>query len=128
MAYSVDLRERVVEAHRAREGSYSELAKRFAVGRATVSRWLRLHRETGAVRKRPYGGGRRPKVIGKELDTFRDLVEAKNDSTRAELARSLQKKTGIAASVATIGRTLRRLGWTRKKRRFTPRRGTPTAS
>jgi transposase len=127
MAYSKDLREKVVGAYETGNDSYDSLAARFDVGRATVNRWLRLKRETGDVQKRPHGGGQPMKVIGKAVEALRRAVAAKNDSTRPELAKVLQKTTGMSVSDATIGRALRRLGFTRKKRRFITRRETPTA-
>jgi transposase len=128
MAYSVDLRMRVVRAFEAREGSYDELARRFAVGRATVNRWLRLKRETGDIRRRPRGGGH-PFLLGEEhLRMFRAIVMAKPDGSRAELAKLLLARTGISVSLATLGRSLHRLGFTRKKRRYMLRKETPTAS
>ena len=43
-AYAVSLRSRV-EAHHNGESTNTELAKRFKVGRASVSRWLRRERQ-----------------------------------------------------------------------------------
>ncbi|MBA3413686.1 MAG: helix-turn-helix domain-containing protein, partial [Chloroflexia bacterium] len=45
-AYSVDLRERVVAAVAA-GATHAEAAARFAVGVATVGRWVRRWREAG---------------------------------------------------------------------------------
>jgi len=124
----MDLRSRVVGAYEAGEGSYDELAKRFDVGRASVSRWLRLKRETGGLARRPPGGGQVAKLDGKGQKVLRQLVAVKSDSTRGELAKQLEAQVGVRLSVATVGRTLRRLGFTRKKRRYTPRKETPRES
>jgi transposase len=56
-AYSVELRERVVRAYEAGEGTHSELGERFALGEATVKRWVWLKRKTGSVSPVPKGGG-----------------------------------------------------------------------
>jgi len=45
--YSVDLRERVLQAHEASEGSQRGLAERFAVSVGTVCGWLGLARCEG---------------------------------------------------------------------------------
>jgi transposase len=127
MAYSRDLREKVVGAYEARGESYDRLSELFGIGRATLNRWLRLKRETGNVAKRPYGGGQQSKIAGKGLEVLQRAVRSKNDSTRPELAKVLLKETGLSVSVASVGRALRRLGFTRKKRRFITRRGTPSA-
>jgi len=127
-AYSTDLRERVVRAYESGETSYLGLAELFTVGAATVNRWLRLMRETGDVKRRPHGGGKPRRIAGKPLETLQQALRSKNDATRRELAQVLQQKAGLSVSVATVGRTLQRLGLTRKKRQSTTRKGIPTAS
>jgi transposase len=39
-AYPVELRERVVKAYEAGQGSYPTIASKFLVGEATVRRWV----------------------------------------------------------------------------------------
>src|SRR3954468_12420606 len=51
-AYSTDLRERVLAACEAGEGSQARIAERYRVGERTLSAWLRAARRWGA-------GGRR---------------------------------------------------------------------
>jgi transposase len=125
---SADLRVRVVRAHKAGEGTYDEIALRFGVGRASVSRWLRLERETGTLVPGRHGGGQTSKLDKEQLEQFRRIVLAKPDATRAEMAKTLKKETKVTVSVATVGRALRRIGFTRKKSRYTPPRGTPSES
>lgn len=48
-AYSVDLRERVVAAFDRTGMTDQEAAALFRIGEATVRRWKRLKRETGAL-------------------------------------------------------------------------------
>lgn len=53
----LELRKRIVEAYDSGlSGTYEETAELFGVGRATVSRLLRRHRETGDVQPLPIGG------------------------------------------------------------------------
>jgi len=125
--YSMDLRERVVRAYEVGDNTYLGLAELFGVGVATLNRWLRLKRETGDVKKRPHGGGQPRKIAGRHLEALQRTLRMKNDSTRRELAQLLREKAGLSVSVATVGRTLQRLGLTRKKRRSTTRRETQTA-
>ncbi len=49
MGYSMDLRERIVEAVRERDFSIREAASTFRVGHATVERYLRRFRERGEL-------------------------------------------------------------------------------
>src|SRR5262245_41855051 len=61
-ARSMDLRERVSAAYAEGNATYEAVAERFRLGRATVSRWLRLHRETGNVAPKAHRCGNPPKV------------------------------------------------------------------
>ena len=53
----VDLRERVVTAYTSGEGTYDEIARRFVVSPASVSRYLRRHREQGSLAPKLAIGG-----------------------------------------------------------------------
>jgi transposase len=52
MAYSVDLRERVI-AHLSKGYTYEETSDTFSVGKSTITRWVSLLSETGCLEKRP---------------------------------------------------------------------------
>jgi predicted transcriptional regulator len=49
-----------------RRRGYEQIAELLGIGRATVSRTLRLYRETGDLKRRPITGG--------NFSVFRDLV------------------------------------------------------
>ena len=116
-ALSLDLRRRVVEAYENGEGTYAEIAQRFGVGEASVSRWLSLKREQGHLRRRKQRSGPRRKMGPKHDDALLALVEANNDLTIGDYRDLLEEETGLDVSDATVGRALRRLGLSRKKRR-----------
>ena len=117
-AYSVDLRERVVAAFDAGDMTDEEVAALFQVGEATVHRWKRLKRETGAVvPKPPRGGGMPPRVAPEQYDLVRAIVSEEPDLTIPEAAWEFHRRTGRSVSPSAMGRTLRKLGLTRKKSR-----------
>lgn len=93
-AYSADLRRRVIAA--ALEGGQSRgtVARRFAVGRSSVDRWV----ETAEIEA-----------------ALKDMVKSANHLTLAEYRDRLADKTEVRVHPWTVGRTLRRLGLTRKK-------------
>ena len=62
-AYPMELRTRVIAAYNDGEGTYDEIAERFAVGRATVSRWIALDRHRGSLEPKPMGGARHELII-----------------------------------------------------------------
>ena len=124
MGYSVDLRERIVEAVLERRFSIREAANTFRVGHATVERYLRRYRERGelAACKPP---GRPSRVNGEQLSALRKQLEAHNELTLLEHCELWEKDTGMKLSYVTMHRLSNRLGVSRKKRRFQPANKTP---
>jgi transposase len=112
-AYSTDLRERVVAACDARDGTREQIAARFSVSAAWVRKLLRLRRDTGSIAPKPHGGGRTPAFDGESAVRLRQAVRDDNDATLEELAGA----SGVACSPAAVFRALDRLGITRKKSR-----------
>lgn len=114
----MDLRvRRAIVRARAQGLSYDAVAALLGVGRATVSRVLRLQRETGDVEPRPRGGGNFSLIHGAIETLLRSLVETRADATVAELAAELCARAQIDVSRSSVQRALNRLGYSRKKRR-----------
>ena len=112
-AYSCDLRARILAAVDAGD-PHHQIATRFQVSRATVTRLIRLRRTTGTVTPRPRRG--RPARLGAALDAgLRSQLAAQPDATLAEHGATWEATTGHSVSVSTMFRAIARLGWTRKK-------------
>ena len=112
--YSTDLRERVLDALEAGL-SRPEAVRIFQVSLGSIKRWLCLRRTTGDLTpKRP--SGRTPEITPDLYPLLRAQLEATPDASRAEHAAQWNAVQGASLSPWTIGRTLRRLGWSRKKR------------
>ena len=118
MALSVDLRSRIVKAYLNGEGSYSELAARFEVGEASISRLLRRYRERGDIRRDPRGGGVPHKIPPQSYPVLRKLVAQQPDRTVEQLCHCWQAYHGIRLSRSAMQRTLKRAGMTWKKNGF----------
>lgn len=122
---SMDLRERIV---RAVEGGRSRraAAAQFAVSESCAIKLMQRWERTGSVAPAPIGGRKQYKLAA-HADRVRALVDAWPDATIDELWAAL-KGAGIAVGRSAVGRFLRALGLTHKKRRSTPpsRRG-PTS-
>jgi transposase len=114
-SYSSDLRRRVLAAALDGGQPAGAVAWRFAVGRSTVYRWLGAARGEGRLEAKPMRGGPRPAIRGEGEAALRRLVEAENHLTQAELRDRLAEETGLRVHPWTLGRALRRLGFTRKK-------------
>src|SRR6266581_503711 len=114
-AYSEDLRERVVRAV-AIGAPRDEVAARFTVSAATITRWLRLKRETGSLAPRPVPGPVAVKAEAVMAALPERLVEHA-DATLDEQCSWWRGVSGVHVSTATMSRALTRLGHTRKQSR-----------
>ena len=114
--YSLDLREKLVSAWQRRGLTVEELSELFEVGTATVKRWQRRYRETGAVEPRPHGGGRRVALTEEQVAALRGLVMSQPDRTEEEYTEELRSRYGMQASRSAVGRAIRRMGFSVKKR------------
>ena len=111
-AYSRDLRSRVLAAVEAGE-SPDEAARRFAVGRSTAYRWVTAAREEGRREAKRRGGGPPPAIRGEAEAALRRLLAGSdNHLTLAECRDRLAAETGLRVHPWTVGRALRRMGWT----------------
>ena len=95
-------------------------ASRLQVSPATGVRWAAAIRQSGDARIAPQG---RPKGKGK-LDPhrafFAEVLEQDGDITMVELSAALHEATGVHAHPNAIGKFLRKLGYTYKKRHWSP--------
>jgi transposase len=111
-----ELRDRVVGAWKQGKGSVRELAKLFDLGEATVNRWVARYNKTGSTAPLPHAGGQTHRIPDEILPVLEGLVEENPDLTREEYGELLFRETGVKAAICTVGRALKRLGYTRKKK------------
>lgn len=114
-AYSYDLRQKVIAAI---EGGLrkKKASLIFGLSRNTIDLWLKRQQETGDVRpKTPTGGKVKAKIA--DLEEFFRFARQHAEKTQAEMA----KLWPVAVSSSTIGRTLRKINFTRKKNLWVPR-------
>lgn len=126
--YSMDLRERVIAAHRAGEGSIRELLDVFHLAKNTIEKWLRRLCETSSVAPLPHRGGVPATIRDERLDTLCWLVGERDDATIDELRKALQRECRIRSSRVAVDRALRKVNFTRKRRRSTRTSGTAPMS
>lgn len=135
-ALSRDLRTRIIATWETGELTWDQIAGKFDVGRATVDRLIRLYRETKAVTPRPHGGGKPPKISDEKLPLMNEILEAHPDATLVELASVFSKRSRVTVGPMYVYRAAKKLGFTRKKRAWSPpsasvprsRRGAPNSS
>ena len=123
--YSIDLREKIVEAYENKEGSMRKLAKRFKVSKNFVEELLKRFKQTGQVAPKPHGGGHPPSVKAKGETFLKELIENQPDLILDEILDEYNEYFE-PVSRSTIDRTLTKLKLTRKKKSlFDPRKNTP---
>lgn len=126
MEISLDLRRRVVAAyHGGLSGTYDKTAEMFGIGRATVGRILRRHRETGDVTYRARGGNN-PRIV--DLDWLRAHAEAEPDARLVDRVEAWVARGGRPVTHQTMSLAMRAIGWTHKKRRLSHENGTQQRS
>ena len=114
-AYSLDLRERVLEA--VAEGlSPRQAAEGFRVSEDSIADWRQLVREKGSAQHRPLGGDRRSGRIESEHDTIPGLL-AENPDFSVEALRAALRARGLVFGYGAVYRFLKRHGFKRWRNR-----------
>jgi len=124
MAYSNQLRQKLLQAADRHEFSQTRLAEIFGVSLSWVKRVLRRRRQTGSTELLPFAGGKRPKLTNPQNEQVRQFVRADTDATLRELQSWLQATQTIRLSLPTLSRLLTRLDLPRKKSHSTRRSAT----
>lgn len=114
--YSYDLRVKVLQA--IDEGMTKSQASRvFRLSRNTINLWLKRREETGECKaKVGYQKGYRPKIAN--LEEFQEFARQHGRNTQAEMALAWSEDI----SARTIGKGLKKIGFTRKKNLWVPRK------
>src|SRR5215212_6919423 len=122
-AYSTDLRERLILAYEAGEGTLDEVADTFGVSRCTVVRMMRLWRSGQSLEPLPHGGGYPATLNERLLVRLQEQVAAQPDATLSELFSFLKRKARAQVHPSNICRALQKLGLPRKKKAPRPPSG-----
>jgi transposase len=113
---SLDLRERILAAYDAHEGTREEIANDYRVSLGMVKKLLQQRRHTGDIRPRHHYSGRKPMILDRHRRKLRRLLEQHPDLTLAEL----RKAIALSCSLPAIHYALVAMNLTCKKRRCTP--------
>lgn len=109
---SLDLRERILAAYDAEEGTREDVARRFRVSLGMVKKLLQQRRHTGDIAPRHHRAGRKPRMVPHHERQRRALLGGKPDLTLKELRHAL----GLECSLQAIHVVLGKMGLTDKKR------------
>lgn len=119
-AYSLDLRQKIVDAYAAGNISQRQLAQQFQVALSFVETLLKQHRETGSIAPKVRTQQTPTKLSVEQLKVLEQLVEADNDATLNELRERLAQQTGVWIGRSTVDRMLKKLNLTVKKKHYMP--------
>jgi transposase len=116
-AYSIDLREKIVAAVLGRGMSKAQAARTFGVGATSVKRYMMLAEEGKSLSpgKAP---GKKGKLGRSGMDLLEEDLRTRPAVTYQRRADLLYELLGVRVSKSTICRTVRSLGYTRKKDRW----------
>ena len=112
---SLDLRQKIVDVYTDEDISQRQLAKRFRVSLSTVQRLLKRLYNGEGIEPKGHGGGYPPLLNPEQLERVKELIEANNDATLAELRELVFEQEGVRVSRSTMGRITQTLELTRKK-------------
>lgn len=113
-SHPIELRVRVVQAYEAGQGSYPEIAALFAVGEASVKRWVWLKRRRGDVMPTRKAGGTPSGIALEEIESALARVR---DATAGELTAEYNRRRHWRSRVhvSSMKRALHRHGYVVKK-------------
>ena len=103
---SLDLRQRIIAAYEAKEGSQRQLAKRFKVSLSFIRDLRRQQRKTGSVEPKRHGGGAVAKIGIEQWPIVYALVTAQPDALLKELCERFARQTGREVSISTMQRAV----------------------
>jgi transposase len=112
-AYSLDLRERALRALDAGLAA-AEIERTFGISQRTLFRW-KAHRAAGRSLAPRTSPGQAPRIGPARHDALRAQIATHADATLAQHCDRWQAATGVRVGIATMARTITRLGITLKK-------------
>jgi transposase len=123
MAYSLDLRERVV---RSWQNGRAKLwiAREFGIGISTVKRYIKRYEQTGNVQVHAQRR-MQPKIGVTERGALQAQVDAHSEATLEEHIALWAASHGVTVSRATMCRAVQKVDRPRKKRRAERKNVTP---
>ena len=114
-AYSLDLRQKIIDAYTVGGISQRGLAKQFGVAKSFIQKLLKQYRETGSIAPKVRVEQTPPKLNDAHRVILAEIVEANNDATLAELCDQIYDRTSIRVGITTMHTTLKRMGLSVKK-------------
>lgn len=119
-AYSLDLRQKIVESYEAGGISQRQLANQFRVSTFFVVKVLGLHRRGEQLEAKRRGGRVKPLLTSEMREYLRNRLAVQNDLSLMELSSLIESEFGLTVSPPTVCRALKQMNLRRKKRASLP--------
>lgn len=116
MAYSKDLRKRILAAVKKKELRQAEMLRIFNISRSGFNSFLQHVDETGCIDPKPFGGGRRSKFQEEDVEKIKKYLNDNPDATLEEIL----EYSGKEASIMSVHRLLKKIGYRLKKSHYSP--------
>ena len=117
-AYSLDLRQKIIDTYLGGKISQRQMAKRFGVAVSFVEKLLKKYRETGNIAPKVRQQQTPRKLNQEQLNVLAAIVSEHNDATLEELRILLKQQTGVLIGRSTLDRMLGLLEITLKKKHY----------
>ena len=121
-AYSIDLREKIVQAYEKGDTSVRKVASRFGVAKSFVQKLLLIKKTQGDLKPRPQGGSMKGELDGCSTQLIA-MVEQYPDRTLLEYCEYWGTTYDNWLSTSTMCRALQKQKLTLKKRRYVAAKG-----
>ena len=115
-AYSLDLREKVVQAYERKEGTQKAIAQRFSISSPTVQSYWYLKRDTGSLEPKQGKRGQKPAIGETGLLWLASVLRKRPELTLQALCARYKRKYRVKVSLSMMCRACQKLGLTRKKK------------
>ena len=112
----IELRKRVVAARTEDGQSMGQIAERFRIPKGTVQNILERYRDSGSVQPKPQNPGRKSAFSQEDLRRLEKDILDNPDATLEEL----RARSRVKVSIVAFHKTIKKLGFTRKKKRYMP--------
>ena len=113
---SIDLRERIVAAYDACEGTRRQIANRFKVSLGLVKKLLAQRKNLGTIEPQYQNVGRKPAFDDENLKQLDKFLQKHADATLTEIQEHFCGN--ISCSLQAIANAIKRLEWRYKKNRY----------
>ncbi len=119
-AYSLDLRQKIIETYESGGITQRELAQQFHVSLNFIVTLLRRWRRDETIEPKRHGAVMKPLLTPEIMQFLDEQIKRECDLSLLQLVELVREKYSVSVSTKTMSRMLRRENLRYKKNAFTP--------